>query len=234
MEELNCEGEMGFSLLSYFPQVDFVCSGDGDIAFVEFAKCLIQNKTLPKINGILDRDSNPLEVNLTSPQMNLDNLPIPNFDDYFDSVRDVIKEHDIKSKIVMETSRGCWWGELSHCTFCGLNGSTMKYRSKSPDRVIYEMEEFIKTHRIKEFQFVDNILDPAYFKELFPKLTEKDMGAWIFYETKANLSRQQLQCMKDAGVAAIQPGIESLSDTVLKIMYKRINCLAKHSCSQIM
>ena len=32
---------------------------------------------------------------------------------------------------VVETSRGCWWGERSHCTFCGLNGMGMTYRSKN-------------------------------------------------------------------------------------------------------
>ena len=29
--------------------------------------------------------------------------------------------------VFVETSRGCWWGERMHCTFCGLNGATMAY-----------------------------------------------------------------------------------------------------------
>ena len=35
-----------------------------------------------------------------------------------------------------ETARGCWWGERQHCTFCGLNGATMAFRSKTPERVL--------------------------------------------------------------------------------------------------
>ena len=96
----------------------------------------------------------------------------------------------------------------------------MKYRSKSSQRVLVEMEKLTTKYKIKEFQFVDNILDPLYFKDLFPRITQKGMNLWMFYETKANLSRQQLQCMKLAGVEAIQPGIESLSDSVLKLMNK--------------
>ena len=36
--------------------------------------------------------------------------------------------------LLIETARGCWWGERAHCTFCGLNGGTMRYRSMDADR----------------------------------------------------------------------------------------------------
>ncbi len=35
-----------------------------------------------------------------------------------------------------ETSRGCWWGQKKHCTFCGLNPLGMNYRAKSPERAV--------------------------------------------------------------------------------------------------
>ena len=42
--------------------------------------------------------------------------------------------------LLIETARGCWWGERSHCTFCGLNGATMAFRSKTPERVLAEID----------------------------------------------------------------------------------------------
>src|SRR3977135_2135675 len=42
-------------------------------------------------------------------------------------------------RLVLESSRGCWWGEKHHCTFCGLNGSFMEFRSKSPDQFVDEL-----------------------------------------------------------------------------------------------
>src|SRR5207237_3830856 len=42
----------------------------------------------------------------------------------------------------------------------------------------------------------------------------------IFYETKANLRRWQVQALFDAGVRWIQPGIESLSTPALRLMKK--------------
>ena len=46
---------------------------------------------------------------------------------------------DWQPSVFVETSRGCWWGERMHCTFCGLNGATMAYRSKSAPRALAEL-----------------------------------------------------------------------------------------------
>ena len=62
---------------------------------------------------------------------------------------------------------------------------------------------------------VDNILDMAYLKRLFPALVEADAGYEFFYEVKANLSREQLKLLAQAGVTRVQPGLESLSSHVL-------------------
>lgn len=101
----------------------------------------------------------------------------------------------------------------------------MKYRSKSSDRVIEEMKYCTERYRVNAFQFTDNILDPRYIKELFPTIKSKNMDVWMYYETKSNLTREQLKCMKQAGVEAIQPGIESFSNIVLNIMQKGVTGL---------
>lgn len=217
-----CEAEMGRSLLSHFPQVDYVCSGDGDISFIDFTKAILKDHhhhRVEEIDGIVSRKSSPLQVHMTKPVLEMDSLPLPNYQEFFQVIMD-LPEIAVEVKIPMETSRGCWWGEISHCKFCGLNGGTMKFRSKSADRVINEIEHITNAYKIKSFQFADNILDPKYFRFLFPTIANRNMGLWMFYETKSNLSKEQLETMKDAGVSAIQPGIESLSDTILDLMGK--------------
>jgi len=120
----------------------------------------------------------------------------------------------------IETARGCWWGTRHHCTFCGLNGTTMRFRSKSPERVLGELAEQARRYRSFHFEAVDNILDTAYLRKLFPVLAENETGYEFFYEVKASLSREQLKLMARAGVTHIQPGIESLSSNVLRLMRK--------------
>jgi ribosomal peptide maturation radical SAM protein 1 len=47
----------------------------------------------------------------------------------------------------------------------------------------------------------------------------------LFYETKANLTKDQLRMMRNSGVTYIQPGIESLSSPILKLMRKGVTAL---------
>jgi ribosomal peptide maturation radical SAM protein 1 len=216
----NCEGEMGYSLLKSFPMIDYVCSGDGDKAFIKFVKKLKDKQDPSTTRGILTRESTPLEVSLTDPMVDLDDLPTGNFEDFFWTVKKSSISRDLDLKMEIETSRGCWWGELSHCTFCGLNGSTMMYRSKTASVVLNEIKQILKRYKIRSFKFVDNILNPEYFNTLFPALIKLRLRPWIFFETKSNLSIEQLRIMKLAGVDAIQPGIESFSDIILEIMGK--------------
>src|SRR6185369_5992400 len=67
--------------------------------------------------------------------------------------------------------------------------------------------------------------DLSYFNDFLPALAEKKLGITLFYETKANLKREQVRLLRNAGVTVIQPGIESLSDAVLKLMRKGVSAL---------
>ena len=72
---------------------------------------------------------------------------------------------------------------------------------------------------------VDNILDMRYFRDVLPQLRDRQLGFTLFYETKANLTKEQVKLLRDAGVLAIQPGVESLSTHVLQLMRKGVTAL---------
>ena len=123
----------------------------------------------------------------------------------------------------MESSRGCWWGQKHHCTFCGLNGEGMEFRQKPAERVLSEIHDLTDVWSAKRFFLADNIMPMNYFKSLLPQLAEWAEHPTLFYEVKANLNREQIRAMAEAGVDAIQPGIESLSTNVLKLMRKGVS-----------
>jgi ribosomal peptide maturation radical SAM protein 1 len=217
----NCEGEMGEATLSNFPFVDAVCTGEGDRAFVDFVRSVITN-TPARICGFLIRGINPSLDEACAP-VDLNTLPYPDFDDFFfqfEASREA-------AQLVFETSRGCWWGQKNHCTFCGLNGNTMAFREKRGDRAIDEISHLLQKYGnyTRYMAATDNIIPYKYFEEFLPKLIELDMKIDIFYETKSNLKRSQLDLYKRAGLKHIQPGIESLDTKVLKLMKKGVTAL---------
>ncbi|MCD2506106.1 hypothetical protein LRN57_14440, partial [Staphylococcus aureus] len=87
----------------------------------------------------------------------------PNFDDYFEQLQASPLHGYVIPGLLIETSRGCWWGAKHHCTFCGLNGSGMAFRAKSQARVQQEVSQLAARYRLKRFMAVDNILDNKYF-----------------------------------------------------------------------
>ena len=220
----NCDGEMGQELMACFPAIDYLGQGESDHALVALADALADGKTAHDIPGMHSRTS-PAGVIPGNPLTgaDLDDLPYPDFDDYF-TQRAAHGLHDQfghKPRLPMETSRGCWWGAKKHCTFCGLNGQTMAFRSKSPGRVLDEIDWLVERHDPEMIWMADNILDMAYFKSLLPRLAESRPTS-LFYEIKANLTREQVRLLADAGVKEIQPGIESLCDESLRLMRKGV------------
>ena len=216
----NCEGEMGLQLLRSFNWIDYVCTGEGDLVFTEFLQNILRagdaNKIIP---GIL-RQGVSKELTTPEPIREMDDLPIPDYTDYFEQVRGSPLQSEIRTDLLIETSRGCWWGAKQHCTFCGLNGATMSFRSKSPERVFEELSYLAQTYGQKRIDGVDNILDTKYINTLFPKLSESGLDLELFYEVKANLRYEQLATMRAGGMRSIQPGIESFSNEVLRLMRK--------------
>jgi ribosomal peptide maturation radical SAM protein 1 len=215
----NCEDEMGRQMLEAFPWLDYVCTQEGDIAFPALLRHLGGGAPLPP--GIAARESS----GWVKPPLveDMDFLPAPDFDDYVERIGKAAWAPDVDVHLLLETSRGCWWGAKKHCTFCGLNGATMAYRSKSADRAFDEIHRLVSRYGVKRLECVDNILDNRYISTLFPRLAASGLGIELFYEVKANLRLDQLQTMRAAGVASIQPGIESLSSAVLQLMQKGVS-----------
>jgi ribosomal peptide maturation radical SAM protein 1 len=215
----NCEGEMGHQLLLSAPWLDFVCTGEGDHAFPLFLEYKLREKGDALPSGIIPQGKAP-ELTLPAVVEDLDALPIPDYTDFMSRVEASTLKEKLKPVMLIESSRGCWWGAKQHCTFCGLNGRTMTYRSKSVDRVFNELSFLAGTYGVKRISSVDNILDVRYIANLFPRLRDSGLGLEMFYEVKANLRLDQLTLLKEGGVTAIQPGIESLDNDVLRRMKK--------------
>ncbi len=222
----NCEGEMGRELHRSFPWIDYVCSGEGEYSFPQLIQAIAAGREPLGIPGIVHRQNGgSIDNGPAQGITDMNAVPSPNYDEYFDAVRRSPVAPLLNPSLLIETSRGCWWGAKAHCTFCGLNGATMNFRSKDASRVLQELEGFRSRYPTTRVVAVDNILDMRYFRDLLPQLRDRRLGITLFYETKANLTKEQVRLLRDAGVLAIQPGVESLSTHVLQLMRKGVTAL---------
>lgn len=218
-------GEMGIEHMKVFPYIDCCVHGEGEDTLPEvvqsFRKDYVFNKeNASNIQGISWRCGNEIITNTSRDLLaNLDESPFPNYDDYFSQAAEAKMKLAPKT-IFFESARGCWWGEKKKCTFCGLNGDQVHYRSKSAARIMVELVYLSAKYKCLNFCAVDNVINGNYFKELLPKLCELDLDITLFYEIRANLNKEQVHLLSNAGVEKVQAGIESFSSEILRLMRK--------------
>ncbi len=208
----NCEDEMSDGIASLNSKVDYIFSGESDTVFLPSLKKLLSGRQLDE------------QVIRSQPVMNLNDSPLPCFEEFYQQYSLLVDKNKLADiALPFETSRGCWWGQKHHCTFCGLNGDGMTFRFKKAEKVTSELIATQKQHQVKKVQMVDNIMPVVYFKDLLPELSKQNLGLEIFYEQKANLAVDKLLALKAAGITVIQPGIESFSTRLLKLMDKGVS-----------
>jgi len=209
----NCEGEMARGIASLDAPIDYIFSGECESVFPDFLHRAVAGQPLP-----------PERIVRGAACFDMDSLPEPSYEEYFAQLDNAMPSWRGNKDIWLpyESSRGCWWGARQHCTFCGLNGGTMDFRQKSPDRVIAGVRRLLLRYPTRHLGMVDNILPHSYFRTLLPRLAEELPPVQISYETKSNLNLEQVQLLRSAGVYRIQPGIEAVSSSLLRRMKKGV------------
>lgn len=233
----NCEGVMGRTLIDHAPNVDFVFSGPSLRSFPEFVGRQMEGdvEACHRIDGVFSRRNRLQDaacgnggvvqlggepaVRTFGAENDINELVEFDYEPFLDRYESYFPGRE-KPVLLYETSRGCWWGERAHCTFCGLNGSTISYRSMRAEVAFTVFNDlFQHASRVREVQSVDNILPKSYITDVLPYLDTPD-GVSLFYEVKADLDEDAFRALARARVMRIQPGIEALNTSTLKLMRK--------------
>ncbi|MFZ5831112.1 MAG: RiPP maturation radical SAM C-methyltransferase [Planctomycetota bacterium] len=227
-----CEDEMGREMAARFPELDYVFLGEADESFPAFVRTQLGGDPAPLPPGIAAGRAGTMTAEQVGgncsagcPVRDLDALPYPDFDDYFARLKASSLGDEVDPLLFFETARGCWWGAKSQCLFCGLNGASLHFRSKSAPRAMAELKHLVERYGVRKACAADNILDPRYFDTLLPMLAESELGLRFEYEMKTNLTRHQVRQLVLAGLRAAQLGIETFSTPLLKLMRKGATAL---------
>lgn len=225
----NFDGTMGREYVRSLEFIDYAVVGEGDKVLPEIVSRLARGESPLGLPGVLGRRDGQLVENGPASRVDdMNSIPDPDYDEYFATLFRLGTEKALGQAnplLLFETSRGCWWGEKQHCTFCGLNNNGMKFRAKGPAEARGLLERLSSKYKIVNFEAVDNIIDYRYIEQLCSPLSEEFNDYRIFYEVKANLTPAQLRTMVRAGINGIQPGIESLNTHILGLMRKGITML---------
>ncbi len=228
----NYDGEMGLEYFRAFPFIDHVVVGEGEEVFPELVRYLLGGKAGIVPNGVAYRNGGTIAFTPNNSLFSdFAKTGPPDYDDYYHLLAELGEAAQGLDRILLyEGSRGCWWGEKHHCTFCGLNAQSMKFRAKSSEQVAREMTYLSSRYDTARFRLVDNIIDMKYVENLFGRFAADHCDLDVFIETKSNLHKSQIRTLAVGGVKCMQPGLESLSLNQLQAMDKGVTPMQNIVC----
>ncbi|MGF3555203.1 MAG: RiPP maturation radical SAM C-methyltransferase [Thermoplasmatota archaeon] len=212
-------GLLGKKVLESFSYVDFVVSGDGEDALYRLSSDYENYESIPRL---MYKKANEVIWNESDNVVDINSLPIPCFHSFYEELKsvsiDVQQYFFYNGRLPIEISRGCWW---NRCSFCNLNIQHKKYREKTVDKIIQEIQFLSNKYKILDFQIIGNTLLKTEYQNFFEKLKQLGKDFTFFVEARAGqLKSKDYTLMKEAGFTIIQTGIESFSQHYLKKMNK--------------
>lgn len=224
-------GSVTSEFFKVFGEIDLVVNGEGELPLsrlIDHLKTSESLTSMPSIAGVVTADNVKLkgECNRIQQLKHLYDLPVPDFDDYFNRLTSSNPQQVFFPTLPVETSRGCWWQRRSArckstgCAFCNLNLQWKGYRSKPSAQVAAEIDYLTTKYRTLSVAIVDNVLPKRPSNDLFKKLAGLNKDLRIFAEIRATTTCPELSLMASAGIQEVQIGIEALATSLLKKLNK--------------
>jgi anaerobic magnesium-protoporphyrin IX monomethyl ester cyclase len=213
------------------PDVDFVVMGEAEYTTLELIGILEQGITdgLKKIKGIGYVKNGETVITPPRPAIqDLDSLPFPArhllpMDKYFAAIKEIPVRREInKPWTALITSRGC----PNNCIFCSVHiVMGKKWRGRSPENVVDEIEQVIQTYHIKQIDFEDDnlTLDKKRMETICDLIVERglDIEWYTPNGVRADtLDELLLTKMKESGCKKIrvapESGVQRVVDQIIK------------------
>jgi len=207
--------------LKSLKELDVVVIGEGEETITELAEKYEKKSEegLEEVKGITYRNQSKIKTNEPRALIqDLDSLPFP--------ARHLIpfKEYETSKngQAHIITSRGC----IYSCEYCSSSLIMGKrFRARSPENVVDEIEELYDKYKIREIGFIDDtfVLNRRRAHAIADKIKERSLDVTWSTSSRVNtIDKQLLSNLKSAGLRSIYYGIESGSQRVLDLMKKKI------------
>lgn len=227
-----CDGKLviGGGLATAYPElllekvgVDICITHEGEETILDIVNCLEGKGKLTDVKGIwFLLDGQPYFTRKRKAIYNLDGILFPAWDlfdmDFYLSGKIFGSGHSRRS-MNMISSRGCPY----RCIFCDNSILGRKFRRRSPQNMVAEIEELKRRYDIQHVAFNDDtfVLDKKRIHKFCELLISKDLDiSWMCNGRIELMTEELLSKMKEAGCNTIAYGIESGSQKILDHLKK--------------
>ena len=212
-------------------KADFIVIGEGENTIPALVQAIEHESDVTEIRGIAYKKGE--QIVITDPVIpidNIDTVPFPArhlldmekyIRNHFKSFGWKIDRYDKIKSTNLTSSRGCPY----NCTFCFKDMWGYKWRGRSAENIIEEMDLLNEKYKVNGFFFVDDlfVLDKKRVFEFASLLKKSGLDVVWYCNGRVNLmQKDMLKAMHDAGCVGIAYGIESGNQSILDSMRKNI------------
>lgn len=213
------------------PEVDAVVLGEAETTVVPLVEALADGRPLEELQGVAFRcgeghcgcaRAGAPHIRPRAPFVaDLDALPLP--------AADLLDFSRYDEAATLITSRGCPFS----CTFCTVHATVgREFRSRSPENVVQEIEEYVERFGVRKFLIEDDnfTFDMDRVREICRIITERELRVRLRLPngiTVINLSEEIVSAMVDAGFDSLFFGLETTDVKRLRTMRKGFTSLPK-------
>ncbi len=189
---------------------------EGERPVVELARYVNNEIEIEEVSNLIYKKDGKVVINETKKPLKLDEMAIVSLDGYD------FKQYFAPEIILpFQSSRGCYWGK---CSFCDQDFG-QNFNVKNVDKLTDEFIKLKKEYGIKYFEFIDESVGPSYLNELADKIKEKNIDINYFFDARleSTFTKELLQKAYNSGLRMVLWGLESGSDSVMKLINKGID-----------
>jgi anaerobic magnesium-protoporphyrin IX monomethyl ester cyclase len=211
---------MDKQLLSENKEVDFVVRGEGEQTIIDLVDTISKSnlKDLDRVAGITFRKNGQI-IRTPNRQFiqDLDKLPWPSYDQF------PLEKYRLFGKTIFPimTSRGCPF-QCSYCVSSRMSG--IRFRVRSPNNVVDELEWLKDTHGADAFSFYDDAftLDTERAIQICEEMKRRKIGIpWDCQTRVDHVSKKVLAKMSEASCQLVSFGVESGCQKILDSVRKK-------------
>lgn len=194
---------------------NLVVVGEGEETLLE----IVMGKKYPEIKGLYYYDKGKIVATLPRPPLNPDRLPLPS--------RHLIKYGGTNKPYLSSgtkyfpwaqlfTSRGCPY----NCYFCNKNIFGYRFRPRSPEKILTEIDFLVKNYKVREIDIYDDSFnfDIKRAEKILDLLIARNYHLSLRFSNGLRADKitpQLLSKMKKAGCDYIAFGVESGDPKIL-------------------
>jgi radical SAM superfamily enzyme YgiQ (UPF0313 family) len=221
-----------YSSLSYeaffeaCPEVDAIVMGEGEITIVDFVKNLKDKRKWKDVKGISYLENNTIVVTEKRPLIeDLDTIPFAS--------RDLLPLNieNRGQRAYMISSRGCY-GSCSYCSmnmFYAKHPNAKKWRARSAENVVDEMEMLVKKLKVGVIAFDDdNFMGPGSAgkeraKKVADEILKRNLKVSYIFPCRPNdVDYDLFSYLKKSGLNGVFLGIDSMNQRSLDLFNRKL------------